>query len=276
MAAMNIKVRGISYHYIIHQNQENLPSLVLLHGFMGNGENFNHLIPKLKPFCNPITIDLLGHGKTKGAELHYRFSAKEQVADVTKLISEQLQIPVFLYGYSMGGRLSLQLTLHRPDLFRGLLLESTTFGIEGETERQARQALDARRSDAITGNFEGFLEEWKDMPLFTSSSADPELLQKTEAIQKEQNPFWLANSLQGFGTGTMPCVRDQLKDLTLPVLLMAGEKDAKYVHINRQMEKEIPDAQLHVVKNTGHRVHLDQPEIFTRLLKTFIQNYYPI
>jgi 2-succinyl-6-hydroxy-2,4-cyclohexadiene-1-carboxylate synthase len=267
---MNIRVRGISYHIDIHQNDESLPGLVLLHGFMGSGENFTHLISELKSFCNPITIDLLGHGKTEGAELHYRFSTKEQVADVTKLISEQLTLPVFLYGYSMGARLALQLALHRPDLYKGLILESGTFGIEGETEQQARQALDARRSDAIMGNFKGFLKEWTEMPLFNSSNADPELIEKTKEIQKQQNPFWVANSLQGFGTGTMPCVRERLGELPMPVQLIVGEKDSKFLHINRQMEKEIPNSELSVVKEAGHRVHLDQPEHLITQIKNFI------
>ncbi|MBD3615546.1 MAG: 2-succinyl-6-hydroxy-2,4-cyclohexadiene-1-carboxylate synthase [Gracilimonas sp.] len=265
---MNIRVRGISYHLKIHQEKETLPYLVLMHGFMGSGKSFAHLTPALKTFCNPITIDLLGHGDTDGAELHYRFSAKEQVADLTKLISEQLRIPLFLYGYSMGGRLALQLALHRPDLYKGLILESSTFGIEGETEQQARQALDARRSDAILGNFEGFLEDWEKMPLFTSSTAKKELLKQAAEIQKQQNPFWLANSLQGFGTGTMPCIRHRLPDISIPVHLIAGEKDTKFVHLNRQMEKELPDAKLHIVKKAGHRVYLDKPENIVSIINS--------
>lgn len=271
---MNIRVRGISYHFEVHQEKKDLPSLVLLHGFMGSGKNFSHLIPSLKTFSNPITIDLLGHGQTEGAELHYRFSTKEQVADITKLISEQFPLPLYLYGYSMGGRLALQLALHRPDLYRGLILESSTFGIENETERQARQALDARRSDAITGNFEGFLEDWSKMPLFNAGNPDAELIEKMEEIQKNQNPFWLANSLQGFGTGTMPCIRDQLKKIAIPVNLIVGEKDSKFIHINRQMKKELADAELQTVKNAGHRVHLDQPEVLISLFKSFLSTPY--
>jgi len=264
---MDIRVRGISYHVEIHQNNKALPSLVLLHGFMGSGNQFEHLIPELVAFCNPITIDLLGHGQTEGAELHYRFSTKEQIADLAKLIGEQLKIPLFLYGYSMGARLSLQLALFRPDLIKGLILESGTFGIEGETERQARQALDARRSDAIMGNFEGFLKEWAEMPLFSTSSADEGLLNQVKEVQQKQDPFWLANSLQGFGTGTMPCVRNRLGEMPMPVQLLVGEKDSKFLHINQQMKKEIRNSELAVVKEAGHRVHLDQPEN----LKSFIQ-----
>jgi len=135
---MSLQIRGIKYHFKIHQDNPTFPVIVFLHGFMGSGKIFDPLIPKITSFCNPVTIDLLGHGKTEGAELHYRFSTKEQVADIVKLIQEQLSSPVFLYGYSMGARLALNITLHRPDLAQGLILESGTFGIEVEAERQAR------------------------------------------------------------------------------------------------------------------------------------------
>ncbi|MDZ7756075.1 hypothetical protein [Rhodohalobacter sp.] len=49
--------------------------------------------------------------------------------------------------------------------------------------------------------------------------------------------------------------------------LIAGEKDSKFVHINRQMEKEIPDAKLEVVQNAGHRVHLDEPKAVVSIIE---------
>ena len=110
----------------------------------------------MQVYCNPITIDLLGHGKSEGAELHYRFSLNEQIADLIKLVQEQIFSPVFLYGYSMGARLALSLAIEKPNLLQGLILESGTFGIEVEAERQARQALDGARADQIIGNFDIF------------------------------------------------------------------------------------------------------------------------
>ena len=270
---MTIKVRGVTYHFETHQEDPALPILVLLHGFMGSGEVFEHLIEDLKEYCNPVTIDLLGHGQSEGAELHYRFSTKEQVADLSKLISEQLHVPLFLYGYSMGGRLALQLSIHRPDLFKGLILESATFGLEGETERQARQALDARRADAITGNFEGFLTEWQQKPIFRSANIAPSFMENMMNIQKNQDPFWLSNALLGFGTGTMPCVKDRLSEIPIPVQLIAGKNDSKFLHINIQMEKELTDGSFTIVEYSGHRIHLEQPKKLNRILKSFIQNH---
>lgn len=267
---MNIRVRGISYHFEVHQEDERLPYVIFLHGFMGSSQNFSDLMQPLSSFCNPVTIDLLGHGKSEGAELHYRFSNNEQVADLTKLISEQLRIPIYLYGYSMGGRMALQLVLHRPDLYRGLILESSTFGIENDSERQARQSLDARRADQIMGNFSGFLKDWRNKPLFQNGSTSPETEQQLYELQKKQNPLWIANALLGFGTGTMPDVKSRLKEIKIPVQLIAGQADSKFVQIAQLMNKKIPNCRLKLVKNAGHRVHLDQPARIVETLKNYL------
>lgn len=267
---MKIRVRGISYSFNKIQEVSRLPNLVLLHGFMGSGKALETITEPLKKFCNPITIDLLGHGETEGAELHYRFSTKEQVADLVKLISEQLKVPLFLYGYSMGARLALQIALHRSDLLLGLILESGTFGIEGETERQARQSLDASRADQITGNFEGFLADWKKMPIFKNED-EVSVSKELEQIQHEQNPTWMASSLLGFGSGTMPCVRNQLKGLPTSTLLITGKSDSKFVRINQTMHKELRDSQLTIIEKAGHRVHIDQPIALTERINQFIQ-----
>lgn len=268
---MKIKIRGIEYYYELHQQKEEVPYLVLLHGFLGSSESFTELIPSLIPFCNPITIDLLGHGKTEGSEMHYRFASKEQTADVVKLISEQLQCPLFLYGYSMGGRLALQIALQRPDLLQGLILESTTFGIENEQERQARQALDGQRADSLLGNFDQFVDEWKLLPIFDSEEISEQKQLFLDRIQRIQNPLWMSNSLLGFGTGSMPCLKEQLITLTMPMQLLVGAKDQKFTNIMSAMQSRIETASLEIFEKANHRVHLDQPAKFTEVVKNFIQ-----
>lgn len=266
---MTIQIRGIKYHFQIHQDNPAFPVLVFLHGFMGSGKIFDALIQKITSFCNPVTIDLLGHGKTEGAELHYRFSTKEQVADIVKLIQEQLSSPVFLYGYSMGARLALNVTLHRPDLAQGLILESGTFGIEVEAERQARQALDASRADQIISNYPEFLNQWSALDLFRHDSQSMELT----SIQRDQNPFWMANSLLGFGTGTMPCLKTRLPEIVSPTLLLTGELDSKFTRINQAIKKGIEHSELAIIPKSGHRVHANAPMETANLIHHFIETH---
>lgn len=79
----------------------------------------------------------------------------------------------------------------------------------------------------------------------------------------------LANSLRGVGTGVQPTLHEQLDALTLPTLLLAGELDSKFCQIARQMAARIPQADLRIVPNAGHTIHLEQPEAFATLVHTF-------
>ena len=122
------QVRGLQYYYITkgHGKQD----VIFLHGFLGSHAIFLEglLETDLVHTHRLILMDLLGHGATEGAELHYRFSAKEQVADLAYFIRHHCQKPVILCGYSMGARLALSLAIQHPNLCRGLVLESGHFG----------------------------------------------------------------------------------------------------------------------------------------------------
>ena len=52
----------------------------------------------------------------------------------------------------------------------------------------------------------------------------------------------------------------------MPVLLIAGELDTKYVDIARRMGAAILDARVEVIDGAGHACHLEQPARFRQLL----------
>jgi pimeloyl-ACP methyl ester carboxylesterase len=55
----------------------------------------------------------------------------------------------------------------------------------------------------------------------------------------------------------------------MPVLLIVGERDAKYVEIAERMAVAIPRARLEVVPGAGHACHLEQPETVAHLLASW-------
>ena len=264
---MKVKARGIYYHVDLKQDSSSKPNLLLLHGFMGSGKIFDALISELTDIVNPITIDLMGHSQSEGFELHYQFSAKEQLAGLADVINQISEGPIILYGYSMGARLALLYALSKKKNLLGLILESGTFGIENEQERLSRQELDAKRADRIMGDYSGFLEDWAKMPIMNNSTDD-----KLNEIQAKQNPLWMANSLLGFGSGTMPNLRHELGSISTPVLLTAGEKDSKFCRINQKMNQLIPNSDLSIIKKSGHRIHSEQPALLALEIRNFITN----
>ena len=72
-------------------------------------------------------------------------------------------------GYSMGGRLCLQLALDRPELVERLVLVSASPGIADDAERAARRDADERLAQEIERDgVDAFLERWLAQPLFAT------------------------------------------------------------------------------------------------------------
>jgi pimeloyl-ACP methyl ester carboxylesterase len=63
-----------------------------------------------------------------------------------------------------------------------------------------------------------------------------------------------------------------LPELSMPVLVVAGERDAKFISIGERMAELIGDnAAFATVPGAGHAAHLEQPEAFRRVVEPFLQ-----
>lgn len=128
-----MNIENYQFHYSFTGNS-NKPLIVFLHGFMGNIHEFDEAISLLYDEFYYLTIDLPGHGKTQvlGSDECYTMA---NTAQALINLLDQLKISqCFLVGYSMGGRLALYLTLHFPERFPQVVLESASPGLQTESE----------------------------------------------------------------------------------------------------------------------------------------------
>lgn len=255
---MRLFARTVDYSVTLHQSKPELPALLLLHGFMGSHRVFDHLIPHLASFSNPLTIDLIGHGNTQTPDNPELYRTDNQVSQLKSVLKRLHLDPLFLYGYSMGGRLALQLATAYPEFFSGLILESAHCGLSSQEERESRAETDQKRAEELISNKQKFLEHWSTLPLFAQTPEPYKTLYRK--ISEEQNSKQMAYSLREFGSGVMPGVCNNLPALQLPVHLVAGSRDPAYVSRMTKMNGRIPDSHLYIVDDAGHRVHTDQPK----------------
>jgi 2-succinyl-6-hydroxy-2,4-cyclohexadiene-1-carboxylate synthase len=254
-----LRVQDVDYHY--QQRGQGSP-LVLLHGFTGRVENWAHLLPVLAQQYETVAIDLLGHGRTTAPANPDRYAMPRAAADLATLFQD-LDLPtVKLWGYSMGGRLALYLAVHYPELVHSLVLESASPGLKTEAGRAARREKDTDLARRIEREgIAAFVDFWEQVPLFASQQSLPETVRRRHrALRLQNRPEGLANSLCGMGTGAQPSLWPRLPDMRLPVRLVAGELDMKFVQIGQEMAAQLPQATLHVVPGAGHTVHLERPE----------------
>lgn len=247
--------------------------LVLLHGFTGSAASWgDHLATFAAYGMDVVALDMLGHGESDAPDDSERYSIEHCQQDILDTM-EALGIEegeATLLGYSMGGRIALYTSF--SGFFRALILESTSAGLVSEYEQEQRRASDEVLAQRIEREgVAAFVNYWEQLPLFASQqSLPPEVREKLHNQRLSNNATGLANSLRGVGTGAHPALYDKLSSLDIPVLLIAGELDTKFCTIARQMAASLPHVQLAIVPNAGHTVHLEQPEIFDRLVRDFI------
>lgn len=258
----------MEYWFEVHG--EGIP-LVLLHGFTGSSAAWNHLIQSEIPGIQFITVDLPGHGRTKGNGLK---SMDECCHDLSKLF-RYLEIGKFIMaGYSMGGRTALTYAVKYPEMLHGLLLESASPGLESEEARNERIAKDEALALRIEGDgLKTFIDYWESIPLFETQKLLPD--NKRMEIRKgrlSQSPEGLSRSLRGMGTGKQASNWEHLKKLNFPVQLIAGELDKKFVMINEKMRNELPQAELSIVQGAGHAIHVEKPDTYGKIVAGFVNS----
>jgi 2-succinyl-6-hydroxy-2,4-cyclohexadiene-1-carboxylate synthase len=254
---MKTQINGVTYAFDVMGQGE---TLLLLHGFTGSRQQWQEIAETLASDYRVISVDLLGHGETDSPADSSRYTIDHAATDLVTIASHLDAGPLHLLGYSMGGRLALYTAIHYADHVRSLLLESASPGLESEAERDARRAQDEALADRIEHEgMDWFAAYWGNLSLWDSQRALPRAIRDGLDEQRRSNhPAGLANSLRGMGTGNQPSLWDNLEALAMPVTLIAGELDTKFVSINEQMQGGIPGATCFIVPGTGHNVHLEQ------------------
>ncbi|HZQ28661.1 MAG TPA: alpha/beta fold hydrolase [Acidimicrobiales bacterium] len=235
------------------------PRVVLVHGFTQTGRSWGIIAARLSRSHEVVLLDAPGHGRSS--------SIRTGLWDGARLIGETGGRAAYV-GYSMGGRYCLHLALDRANLVERLVLVGATAGIEDARERMERRKADSEWAQlVIDEGVERFIDRWLSGPLF--AHLDP--IQAGRDTRLENTPLGLASSLRLAGTGTQEPLWDRLPELTMPVLLVVGERDEKFRSIAERMAAAIGrNAAVEVIPGAGHAVHLERPDAFGDVVAAFV------
>ncbi len=248
-----------------------LPALLLLHGFMGLGRDWDAVRDELASDITTITFDLPGHGNSVD-----KTAGIDSVRAAAELVHRSLRTvyagPYVLAGYSMGGRIALNVPLDEDDAPCGLVAIGASPGIENENERMRRRDWDSNQAESIEDDFARFLEGWYELPLF-------EPLRRCDAFEAmfsrraAMDPAGLVWAMRTLGTGSMPPVWEKLEHesgaLSVPTLFIAGEQDKKYAEMLEHTAGRCPAVRTQTIARSGHAVHLEQPKLLAAALRGF-------
>jgi pimeloyl-ACP methyl ester carboxylesterase len=107
-------------------------------------------------------------------------------------------------------------------------------------------------------------DRWGAQSLFARQPAAVAAAARSDRLTNE--PAHLAASLRGIGTGVMTPLWDRLGELRMPVAVVAGERDTKFVALAERLGRELPDARLVVVPEAGHALPLEAPAALAHII----------
>jgi pimeloyl-ACP methyl ester carboxylesterase len=113
-------------YYEIHGTGQ---PLLLLHGAYMTIPTFGALLPALAASRQVVAVELQAHGHTADIDRPLTY---EQMADDAAALMHHLGLaPADVFGYSMGGGVSLQLAIRHPGVVRKFIVASAAFNAAG-------------------------------------------------------------------------------------------------------------------------------------------------
>lgn len=235
-----------------------MSAYVLLHGYAGSPAAWDEVRAALPSGSRVLCPALVGHAPDTGPARDF----ESEIARLARLIAAAGLEHAHLCGYSLGGRLALGLLIRHPGLFSRATLIGAHPGLpEGDPVRLERAAADERWATiAERQGAAAFADQWAAQPLFASQRAlAPEVAAKQAAARARLDGKALAAAMRALSLARMPDWGPSLTGVALPVQLIAGALDDKFVALARAMAGRIPGARLTIVPGAGHNVLIERP-----------------
>lgn len=235
--------------------------LIALHGFTGSPRAFASLDPT--PSWAPV---LSGHGSDPDFTAQ---SFEDEVSRLHRLIELRYEREIRLLAYSMGARVGLGLLLRCPERFSSAMLLGVNPGLESEDARQERLGWEARWIDVLEQDgLAVFEHQWSRQAMFrTQDSIPPKSQDAQRTLRLSHTASGLAHALSVLGLGSMPNYWPRIADLRIPVTVVSGALDEKFLKLGRRFADLSPYATLRVLDGIGHNPLLEAPNAVGALLR---------
>ena len=232
-----------------------MPRVAFLHGFLGSPADWAdvlaHLPAGIDADCVPLARLDCASVDAAAASLATHLDARP--ADL-------------VVGYSLGGRIALELAASRPALAPRLLLLAAGLGIEDAGERAARAAADDALAARLTRDgLARFIDAWYELPLFADFRRHPSFGSTRARRLAGDGAFW-ARCLSGCSAGRTRPRWDALAALAPRTVLAIGALDERYAAAAARAARIAPALRVETEPGVGHALPLEAPAFCARLV----------
>jgi esterase len=247
------------------------PRVAFLHGLFGQGKNWTRIAKGLSHSARVTLVDLPNHGQSAWTDYFSYPEMARRVADLLTTQGEGDQYAVV--GHSMGGKVAMTLALLHRELVERLAVVDVSPVATGQTSEFDTFIRGMRAIDLET------LKDRRDADArLAAYVSDPDirgfLLQNLRRDETTSNGWRWQMNLELLGDylsemGGWPEL--DAEPYSGPVLWVAGG-ESRYVQPEyaAAMRALFPRVYLITIKEAGHWVHSEQPQIFLEIMRRFL------
>ncbi|HEY5908237.1 MAG TPA: alpha/beta fold hydrolase [Vicinamibacteria bacterium] len=241
------------------------PAVLLLHGFPLGLWTWDAQAEALKARYRVVRFDDRGFGASPPGDGPLTM---ERIADDAAGLLDHLGIErACVAGCSMGGYAAFAMVRRHPDRLRGLVLQDTRAGADGEEARKNRAILAEKTLREGSGAaLDAFLPK---LLGDTTKTQRPAVVQNLREKILATSPRGIANAL--YGLGARADSTSSLREVRVPTLVVCGAEDTiTPVAESEAMHRAIAGSRLEVIPQAGHLANLEDPQAYNALLAGFL------
>ena len=228
------------------------------------GTNYQMWQPQINFFKKNYFIvcyDTRGHGASTAPQGPY--SIEQLGTDVVNLLDHLNIQKTSFCGISMGGLTGQWLAIHHPERFNHVIVCNTAAKIGQEQAWNDRAQL--VREQGLKPIAETAASRWFTEPFIRSNTAIVESLSNDLGAG---SPEGYASCCEALAKAD---VREQLKNITVPTLVVAGQKDPVTTVADAQyIINNVRSSSLFEI-NASHISNIEQPKAFNQAVQSFLQ-----
>lgn len=238
--------------------------IVLLHSLLADQSSFDRIVQPLAATHQVVVLSLPGFDASDSVGSDLGAIADHIAAGIGQMDLKQRPI---LLGNGYGGFIALITAIRHPGIASRLVLADCG-ACFSEPGRAAFRGMSAAAKDKGLGA----IADVAMRRLFA-----PEFQQRNAALIEERKKRFLAVDPATFhgacdALATLD-IRDQLKSVTVPVLVLVGEQDeATPPPMSRELVAGLPDAKLVELPGCAHVPQLQAPDLFMAAVRPFIDS----
>jgi pimeloyl-ACP methyl ester carboxylesterase len=264
-----IHLNGMDLYY--EEAGSGIPVL-FLHEFAGDWRSWEPQVRFFSSRYRAITFSARGYLPSDVPDSPEAYSQDMQIEDLKGLLDVLRIDRAHICGLSMGSYTALFFGLKYPDRVRSLTIAGSGYG-SGKNRQEFHQRVAEMANQMLKGGMKSVSQSYTQGPTRVQlQNKNPRAWEEFRRQFEEHSAKGSAFTFLGV-QGKRPSLtdlEDQLKKMSLPVLIVLGDEDEPGIEGNLFLKRNIPRAGLEVYPRSGHVVNLEEPERFNRSVLDFI------